>query len=335
MHIAVIGAGLSGLTCARHLQACGHHVTVYEKSYVVSGRSSTRRTELGGFDHGAQYFTTRSAVLKKTVATWLKAGWVAPWQGKLVTLQNGKTAPAAQSTKGKAIRYVGIPGMRTLGEQLAQGLDVRTGQRVERVERDGQHWLLTVHAETVPIAATAGPFDAVVAAVPADQAIALLASLPAFAAAAEQAKLAPCWTLLLAFQQELGLGYDGAWVNQSRLAWLARDGSKPGRRPGEHWVANASTAWSIEHLEDDAERVKEKLIKAFHDATASQIQPLTASVHRWRYAQSMQPLPNDCLWDVGTNLGACGDWFSAGMTGSGKIENAYLSGLALAAAIGS
>ena len=65
MQIAVIGAGISGLTCARQLQAQGHSVTVYEKSNHVSGRMGTRETELGGFDHGAQYFTAVSDGFKK------------------------------------------------------------------------------------------------------------------------------------------------------------------------------------------------------------------------------------------------------------------------------
>ena len=67
MHIAIIGAGLSGLTCARRLQDQGHCVTVYEKSHAVSGRMSTRQTDLGGFDHGAQYFTASSAAFKNDV----------------------------------------------------------------------------------------------------------------------------------------------------------------------------------------------------------------------------------------------------------------------------
>lgn len=333
MHIAIIGSGLAGLTCARQLQAQGNTVVVYEKSGDVSGRMSTRYTELGGFDHGAQYFTATSDPFKKEVAGWRRAGWAAPWNGKLVSLDHGVAKAVGRSADGATQRLVAVPGMSAVGQQLAQQLEVRTEHLVRRIEPHGRQWLLAVQSETVPIDATAGPFDAVIAAVPADQAIPLLEPVPKFAKQAARARSAPCWALMLGFHDSLGLGYDGAWVQGSRLAWIARDASKPQRRPGEHWVGHASKEWSIEHLEDDPERAREKLLKAFHEATGSQVQPIYAAAHRWRHAQAVQPLPGDCLWDARLRIGACGDWFGAGLEGSGRIENAYLSGLALAAAV--
>ncbi|MBC7415782.1 MAG: FAD-dependent oxidoreductase [Herminiimonas sp.] len=329
MHIAIIGAGLAGLTCARQLQAQGNSVVVYEKSRAVSGRMSTRQNELGGFDHGAQYFTVASPTFKKAVTQWQKNGWVAPWTPRLVVLDHGATSAPSAAARRKQ-RWVAQPGMRALGVQLAQDLDIRSEQRVTRLERAGSQWLLSVASSTVAIDATAGPFDAVIVAVPADQAESLLQDVPALAAKAASARLSPCWTLMLGFDQPLGLDYDGAWVNNSRLGWIAQDASKPQRRPGEHWIAQASSAWSIEHLEDDPERAREKLLKAFHDATGTHVQPVFSAVHRWRYAQALHPLDVDCMWDKSLNLGACGDWFSAGLTGPGRIENSYLSATALA-----
>lgn len=330
MHIAIIGAGIAGLTCARALQAHGNSVVIYEKSRGVSGRMSTRYNELGGFDHGAQYFTATTDKFKKQIAAWRTAGWIAPWDCKLVTLENGVAKPAGRSTDSNRQRFVGVPGMNSLGQKMAQGLDVRTEQLVKRVEQYGDQWLLSVQSDTVPIDASAGPFDAVIVAVPADQAIALLQPSSKFAKQAENARLAPCWTLLLGFQESLGLPYDGAWVSGKRLAWIAQDSSKPQRRAGEHWIGQASAEWSIEHLEEDPERAKEKLLKAFHEATGSHVQPVYSSVHRWRYSQAINPVPADCMWDSALRLGACGDWFAAGVEGKGRIENAYLSGLALA-----
>lgn len=328
MHIAVIGAGLAGLTCARHLTERGHSVIVYEKSDAVGGRMATRQTELGGFDHGAQYFTASSERFGKTAQAWRKAGWIESWDGRLVSLDKGVARPAAKS-QSKA-RLVAVPGMSALCAHLADGLVVRTEQGVRGLERFGEQWLLAVQCDTVPIDASAGPFDAVVVAVPADQAVPLLRPVPSLAAQVREEHLAPCWALLLAFQQPLGLDYDGAWVQGSRLGWIARDASKPQRRPGEHWIGHATPQWSREHLDDDPERAKEKLLKAFHEATGSPVQPVYAEVHRWRYAQAAGPLPGECMWDEGLRVGVCGDWFAAGLDGGGRIENAYLSGLALA-----
>lgn len=329
MHIAIIGAGLAGLTCARQLHTQGHNVTVYEKNREISGRMITHQTDLGGFDSGAQYFTASSEQFKKELATWRKAGWVQPWDGKLVTLEKGNAKAAGRTSQ----RFVAVPGMCALARHIAQGIDVRTEQLVKEVEPYGDQWLLTVQADSVPIDASAGPFDAVIVAVTADQAVPLLQPVPKFAKQAEAARLMPCWALVMGFQESLGLGYDGAWVKGSRLAWIAHDASKPQRRPGEHWVGHASAEWSIEHLEDEPERAKEKLLKAFHEATGSHVQPIYAGVKRWRFAQATRPLSGTCLWDAKKQIGTCGDWFAAGLEGGGRVENAYLSGLALAQAV--
>lgn len=326
MQIAIVGAGISGLTAARQLQSQGHTVTVYEKSAGVSGRMSTRLTEFGGFDHGAQYFTAASDRFKKEIADWRKVGWVVPWESKLVSLDCGAIAAAGRTSK----RFVPVPGMSSLGKQLAHGLDVRTEQQVVALEKFEKQWLLSVKSEFVPIAASAGPFDAVILAIPPEQATPLLQVHSAFSKKVGKVKLEPCWSLMLAFQTPLNLPYDGAWVSHSRLGWISRDTSKPDHRAGERWVCHATAAWSKEHLEDDAERAKDKLTKAFHEATGSPIQAIHAAAHRWRFAQATEPLPEPCLWDAKQRIGVCGDWFAVELEGVGRVENAFLSALALA-----
>ena len=329
MQIAIVGAGIAGLTAARQLQSQGHHVTIYEKSSGVSGRMSTRQTEVGGFDHGAQYFTAISDRFKKEIADWRKVGWVVPWESRLVTLEYGASSPAGRSGK----RYVPVPGMSSLGKQLAHGLDIRTEQQIIALEPFENQWLLSVKSDMVPIAVSAGPFDAIIFAIPPEQATTLVQGHAAFGKQIGKIRLEPCWTLMLAFQTPLNLPYDGAWVAHSRLGWIARDTSKPDHRAGERWVCHATQAWSVEHLEDDPERVKEKLSKAFHEATGSPIQPIHAVAHRWRFAQASTPLPDVYLWDAKKRIGVCGDWFSVGLEGAGRVENAFLSALELAKVI--
>ncbi len=114
--VAVIGAGLSGLTCARTLADHGYSVTVFEKSRGVGGRMSTRRTgDNLRFDHGAQYFTVRDQRFQRYVESWVHDGLVARWNGRIVVVERG----AVKERKAGTDRYVAAPGMNALGKHLA------------------------------------------------------------------------------------------------------------------------------------------------------------------------------------------------------------------------
>ena len=68
-HIAIVGAGMAGITAARTLAQAGHQVMVFDKSSGAGGRMATRRSPFGGFDHGAQYFTVRDPRLALALQT--------------------------------------------------------------------------------------------------------------------------------------------------------------------------------------------------------------------------------------------------------------------------
>jgi phytoene dehydrogenase-like protein len=56
--VIVVGAGLAGLSAARHLQAAGRHVTVLEAASEVGGRVRTDQVDGWLLDHGFQVFDT-------------------------------------------------------------------------------------------------------------------------------------------------------------------------------------------------------------------------------------------------------------------------------------
>jgi len=74
MRVIVVGAGLSGLTAARHIAAGGHDVTVLDKGRSSGGRCATRRIGDAVLDHGAQFFTVRSAEFANIADEWFRAG---------------------------------------------------------------------------------------------------------------------------------------------------------------------------------------------------------------------------------------------------------------------
>ena len=83
--VAVIGAGLAGLTAAGVLAKHGHQVVILEKARGPGGRMSTRRDGNVRFDHGAQYFTARHPRFIAQVEAWQEIGLVQRWNCLLYT----------------------------------------------------------------------------------------------------------------------------------------------------------------------------------------------------------------------------------------------------------
>ena len=65
MNVAIIGAGLAGLVLANKL-CQQHQVKVFEKSWGPGGRLATRTTNPYYFDHGSQFFISKSEKFKET-----------------------------------------------------------------------------------------------------------------------------------------------------------------------------------------------------------------------------------------------------------------------------
>jgi len=318
LSVAVIGAGLSGLTCARALAAGGLEVRVFDKARGAGGRMATRRAGDLRFDHGAQYFTVRDDGFARTVDSWCRQGIVAPWTGKIVVVD--KSIVSRENTR--IPRFVGVPGMNAVCRHLARDLDVSYGTRIEILNREGDGWVLT-DEDGIEL----GPFDAVVVSAPAPQAGVLLRTCsPDLAARAASVEMAPCWAVMMTFPQSLNLGFDGAFVNDSAITWAARDASKPERPDHESWVIHASSKWSTAHLEMEPDSAAETLVREFRAALSLEsVDPKHLTAHRWRFALPLEPLPETSLFDASLRLAACGDW-----CGGPRVEGAFLSGLAAA-----
>ncbi len=304
MSVAIVGAGMAGLSCATAVAAQGVSVRLFDKGRGPGGRMATRRAEVGGqtlrFDHGAQYFTARDERFQRAVTEWEDAGAVAAW-------------PAA----GEGT-YVGTPGMNGPIKAMAEALDVQWATRIEQVERSGDKWMLS--------SADAG-FEAtsLVVAVPAEQAAPLCEKVaPGFAHRAASTSSAPCWAVMAAFAEPLSLAV--TFKGQGAVRWAARNAAKPGRGGSETWVIHASPEWSAEHLERDADEVAPELLEAFFAATRSaRAEPIHLAAHRWRYAMAQPVEGSPALWSPDMQLGMAGDWLLAP-----RVESAWISGRDLA-----
>ena len=126
MEIVVIGAGISGCSCARTLSDAGHSVTVVEKGRGVGGRMATRRMNGARIDHGAQFFTARDPRLQNINQKWLNEKRVVPWYDRVPGLDD---IPSD-------MRYRGRTGMTGPAKSLTQNCSLALNFFVERIERN-------------------------------------------------------------------------------------------------------------------------------------------------------------------------------------------------------
>lgn len=310
MRVAIVGAGMAGLSCADRLKRAGHIVSLFDKGRGPGGRMSTRRitTPLGEamVDHGAQYFTVRDPAFMAQVACWSACGVAAPW-------------PAAGTGA-----WVGVPGMNAVVRDMADRHDVSFGWHVRGLVRRDGAWHLTGDAAD-GARVQSGPYDAVVVSLPPEQTAAIVALHDlSLASAALAARSQPCWTGMFVFDARLPTNRET--VRDSGLIdWAARNSAKPGRGGPEAWVVQANPQWSSAHIEEPAEMIATQLLSALSGALSIKMPaPVTATAHRWRYAMSTGSNLG-ALWSEQSRIGICGDWLLGP-----RVENAWISGKTLA-----
>lgn len=116
LETVIVGAGICGLTLARHAAERGARVRVLEKSKGVGGRMATRRANAFVFDHGAQFFKHSPKDPFPWMARWLANGNVATW-----------------FVEGDTQFNMSRGGMTALAKDLAEDLPIQCNQRVTRL----------------------------------------------------------------------------------------------------------------------------------------------------------------------------------------------------------
>ncbi len=318
--VAVIGAGISGLSCATHLQSLGFEVEVFEKSHGASGRMSTRQGEGWSADHGAQYFTARDPLFKHTLDAWIADGIVGRWNPRIGVFEKGQWRESSSNEP----RYVANPGMYMIGKHLASTLTLHLNQTIDQLIPINDQWQLSSKESGLFISI----FDFLVLALPAPQAAVLTKELPSeIQAICHSVTMDGCWTVMARFSERPSFPFDAAFVNSEKISWICRNQSKPYRSGQESWTIHASPKWSQENIELTPQEASIQLL-----ACAKQLgldcSDAEISIHRWRFASGFTNPSPEFVFLPKFNLGLCGDWLNGG-----RVEGAWLSGRKLAGQI--
>lgn len=321
--VLIVGAGIAGLMAANKLRAAGKQVVVVDKGRGVGGRMATRRMGPGRADHGAQFFTVRTAEFQHYVDPWLRSGLVRIWS-------RGWSDGSLRNTPADGYpRYAVRDGMTAVAKQLASGLTVHTGVRLTAVQPTDTGWQA--------IAADGQSFDsrALLLTPPVPQSLALLAGGSVLLARDDRAALqkvsyAPCLCGLFWVEGTVHLPEPGAIQRPlAPISWIA-DNQRKGISPQARLITvHGGPVFSQEHLDDPEEEVLVRLRKALEPHLADTAIIREGQLHRWRYALPITRYPERTLLAQGLPpLAFAGDAFK-----EPRVEGAALSGLAAATAL--
>ncbi len=314
--IAIVGAGMAGLSCARVLRRAGFYVEIFEGDRVVGGRMGTSRLGVVPFDHGAQYVSVRSDRFKTYVEELVHSGYAAAWRPRIQGAEEGQVPNW----------YVGTPGMSAMVRPLAESVRVHTNRRVHTLQRIDKGWHLWFDDQT-----SSGPFTAIAVAVPAPEAALILGREAAsFADQLENVRFSPCWALMIRLDEQVLPDYDAYSDMSQVIRWVGRNNKKPGRSSrGEHIVVHASPAWTRETEDAEAELVAEELwSEVCHVLDLPPVRPQQMAAHLWRHGLVEQPLGETYMFSSDLMVGAAGDWCRGRLA-----DQAFESGAALGKAM--
>ncbi len=309
MRVVVVGAGISGLMAARKL-AEQHEVIVLDKGKTPGGRCATRRIGSATLDHGAQFFTTRTAQFEAVVEQWVRDGVAREWCRGFAT--NPDSFP----------RYIGTQGMTTITKYLARGIDVRCNSFVFAITRTSgpQSWSIRLDDGSL-IAA-----DALIVAAPLPQSYSLLITADVeMPEALYKAEYDRTLTLLATLDGPTSISPPGGLQEPSEMVAFVADNSQKQISATAAITLNATAAFSEGHWATNPDEVH-AILRDHARQFLGRSKIVESQLKRWRFATPRTIWPEPC-W-VKDSLALVGDAFAGP-----RVEGAANSGLAGAAAI--
>jgi renalase len=334
LEVAIVGAGVAGVTCGRELQAAGWQgVGIFEKSRGVGGRLTTRRMFDTCVDRGTCYVSPKGAELTALCDRLLAAGILTTWTQTTHCL----SAAGDLIVDGDIYpRYVAPAGMNQIAKYLAQDLDISFNCRAIAVCAVAEGWQIVLEGIPTPVLARR-----LVIAIPAPQAVDLLSSTTSISPAViddlKSIEFAPSIavaagytpTQLAQWQATYPQAVAVSCPEDPNVAWVGLDSSKRIPPAPPVFVVQSTAAFADRYPEpSDLSIASLALLKCASNRLLPWFEhPQWQQPHLWRYAFPKHPRSDSFLSiDTPHPLFCTGDWCRGY-----RLEDAFLAGKAVAA----
>ena len=313
--IAIIGAGLAGVSIARELNDLAE-ITVFEKNSQIGGRLRGLKLDAYDCDSASQYFTARNPVFKKFIKLMLENNEIIQWKPRVMTIGDSKKAYKRDWFEP---HYRALPNMNNLLKPLKEELDIRCNASIETITYDTQ-WNLKINKQSFPES-----FDYLILAMPVPLSLKLIPQNCCFIADLQSIEMKPLYSLCLMFDEAPKLKYQAAKVKNSVIDWMYIESNKQFKNNSHCMVLHSTTKFAQKNCDQPQDKITNSILKALDDLELNLTRPSSTALDRWSYATVSQSSDEGFYLDRKLRLAACGDWANGG-----GIEGAYTSGYLLA-----
>ena len=310
--VCVIGGGIAGLACARVLSDHRARAVVFEKEAGIGGRLGPR-----GWDSGSPFASCTDRRFELQLRAWENLGAASRWEPRSAIFRNGRL----HGDPDPGELWVGMPGMEGMARSLGRGLEIRAGTEIDRIVRTRGEWRLYAAGEE------AGRCGELVLALPPGSAADLVPETlqPGFLADCAE-EFHSCFSVMVSFDESLGLGFDLIRFDDSVLERAVRESAKPRRTGEESWVLQTGSFWSRKRMDLDGDMAGREAVDRFLGLLGLDARVLSIETKPWRLAVRSESEGRPAWRNRKHGLSICGDWM-LGRT----VQDAYLSGVAAAA----
>jgi len=333
MKIAVIGAGVAGLTAGRVLAESGHEIVVFEKSRGYGGRLATRyagKKNTTKLDHGLPYLEVSSAKIEPLINELVNSGILKPWNGPFVHLNKKGELTQLKPTKK---RFIAPKGMNQVGKKLARMVDVRSQTKVSGLTHIGEDrskkksWMLNFPT------GDAEDFDAVIIATPSKQAYAILNTTIdeiqtlKLVREVDDVEYEPSFSLMVGYGSKDMPDWSMMDCENDVISQITNEASKREGNSECSFVIHTTAKFAEKYKDSDHAEIEEIILDELTGILGGwSALPEWKQLHFWRYSRAINPLPYPFMEVVGHDapIALVGSY----MNGD-SVESSYLSGLAI------